>query len=476
MANQKEKQSSRQSSARQTNTNQKNYLASGESARLFPVVKDSLKEQRLSSMFLAVFATIPDLAKQLLLPLGEKLGKTSKIETLTEVVFKNQSDNKDRPDGLLIITTGKREWRALLEVKIGKKELEVEQINRYLKIARDLKFDAVITVSNQFVARPDHPPVNVDKRLLRSVKLYHWSWKFIQTEATLLSRQGLENPSDSYLLNEFIRFLDDDSDCISGILKMPNSWKDLLNTVKNRGQIDKRAPETQEVVATWYSEIRELQLHFSQDLSTNVIVNIKRAHTNDPRKRLDDGCKHLAESGVLEAEFAIPDAASLLYVVVNIREKTIHTSMNIDAPGHRTQGPAMVNWLLNQLKDSPQDSIFIRFKFAGRTHDSVGYSLEELNNDDYYALQKKLPEIPKSFEIYSSYENSKTFYMVEKFIQELEQTVLEFYSNAGQYLQRYVPRPPKPLNQESSSNESKTTIEQSDENSDVTVDKGADTD
>src|SRR3546814_4652669 len=62
---------------------------------------------------------------------------------------------KDRPDGLLVLEGGSgRVWRCLVEAKIGRNELEVEQVERYLAIARAVRLDAVLTISNQFVALP----------------------------------------------------------------------------------------------------------------------------------------------------------------------------------------------------------------------------------------------------------------------------------------------------------------------------------
>ncbi len=62
----------------------------------------------------------------------------SRIETYTEIVLKNRPSNlKDRPDGLIVVKTGKREWRALVEAKVGSSELTTEQIEKYRHLAKD---------------------------------------------------------------------------------------------------------------------------------------------------------------------------------------------------------------------------------------------------------------------------------------------------------------------------------------------------
>src|SRR3546814_13809510 len=76
---------------------------------------------------------------------------------------------KDRPDGLLVLEGGSgRVWRCLVEAKIGRNELEVEQVERYLAIARAVRLDAVLTISNQFVALPSHSPLSLPTSATRS--------------------------------------------------------------------------------------------------------------------------------------------------------------------------------------------------------------------------------------------------------------------------------------------------------------------
>ncbi|MEE9453145.1 MAG: hypothetical protein V3V13_02020 [Paracoccaceae bacterium] len=96
------------------------YLAQGETARLFPVLSTTSKEGRTTSIVLATLTKVEEFGAALLRSVGLKIGKTAKISTFTEVVFKGQkTDTKDRPDGLIVVKVGNREWRALIEAKIG---------------------------------------------------------------------------------------------------------------------------------------------------------------------------------------------------------------------------------------------------------------------------------------------------------------------------------------------------------------------
>jgi hypothetical protein len=82
------------------------------------------------------------------------------------------------PDGLIRVSRGARSWTALVEVKTGKSELEVPQLENYLDVAREQGFDALITISNEIPPVAGQHPTKVDKRKLGRVDLHHWSWTY----------------------------------------------------------------------------------------------------------------------------------------------------------------------------------------------------------------------------------------------------------------------------------------------------------
>jgi hypothetical protein len=64
-----------------------------------------------------------------------------------------------------------------------------------LDLARDHGFDAVLTISNQITGRTQDSPVSVDRRKVRSVKLFHLSWRRIITSAVMEHRyRGISDP------------------------------------------------------------------------------------------------------------------------------------------------------------------------------------------------------------------------------------------------------------------------------------------
>jgi len=119
-------------------------------ARLIPISSASgveAQERRLASALLAVMAAVPEFGNALLKPLGAPSGK---FETFIEVPFKLEG-KAVRPDGVIVVTRAGKSWSALLEAKIAAHPLEPDQINAYLDLARELDFQAVLSVSNHYV-------------------------------------------------------------------------------------------------------------------------------------------------------------------------------------------------------------------------------------------------------------------------------------------------------------------------------------
>ena len=188
-------------------TSPHDFLVRRDPARLFPVLADTSKEQRATSIFLAVISQVPDLAEAILSTIGVRVGKRTTIEAYTEVELKQEVSSPGRPDGLLMVHSSRSIWTALIETKIGNAALDSDQVSKYLEMARANDIDAVITISNQFVARPDHSPVDVSKNLLRKTGLYHWSWWSISTQSEILELQKTVEDQDQVFLPEGVESL-----------------------------------------------------------------------------------------------------------------------------------------------------------------------------------------------------------------------------------------------------------------------------
>ena len=91
------------------------FLRAGDKARLIPTLADTSKENRATSVFLACLSAIHELGKVMLASVGLRVGTMARIECFTEVCLAQDFERRDRPDGLIVVTIGKRQWCALVE-------------------------------------------------------------------------------------------------------------------------------------------------------------------------------------------------------------------------------------------------------------------------------------------------------------------------------------------------------------------------
>ena len=419
-------------------------------SRLFPVLGDNSKEGRATSILLSCLEVVDEFRTTLLSKLGVNKIQQHNIKTFTEVEFPELKNSKNlRPDGFISVDRGKFKWSAIVEAKIGKNELKVDQIEDYLKLARAQEIKSVLTISNQFSTVPDEHPVSVSKNLKRSVNLHHWSWMYILTEAQMLiDNERISDPVQNYLLKELVRFLEDDSTIVIGFVQMPQSWQEITSKAKH-GKFYKPTDKViQEVIGAWHQEGRDVSLILSRDLGLPVHVKISRKHMSEPNLRVSDDAKLLCKENRLQLTFEVPNAASNIEVLADLRASTTKVAMSLAAPNPKNMRiKGQVSWLLNQLRKTENKNIKVKFDWKGQYPPDT-FSLRELEQDE----DRVLSHLPKAelreFEVAAIVVDAKTFMNRKNFISTLEATIVDFYNDVGQYLVAWHPNAPKPIKKE----------------------------
>jgi len=419
------------------------FLASGEKARLIPSVADTSRECRITSILLATMMSVEEFGKGLLNSLGVRTGKTSKIQGYTEVVFKGDPQNRIRPDGLLIVKTGSKEWRAIVESKIGKAELNREQIEAYLDLCKEHGIDAVITISNHSVADSRHHPLQFNKIKLRNAAVYHWSWMHLITEAIMWTKHyGVADYDQGYILTEFVRYLQHPSSGIISFDRMTAEWKNVCGTIHSGMPVNKTGNDVIECVSSWHQFVRSLSLEMSVAVGHSVTVPLRREFMQDPQKRLTDDCQSLAVQNNLEAEFEIPNAASRIKFSADFKRRTVSCAMRLKAPEDRVRAKARINWMFNQLKHVPDDNLLIKVTWPFRTPDTFT-TLGVLRTNPDAALSDKTTAPPSAFDVIMTRDLMARFKGAQTFVQDTQGFILEFYEKVGQHLREWVAPPPK---------------------------------
>ena len=420
------------------------FIKQGAKARLIPVVADSKREERATSVLLATFMIIPDYAEAVLSEAGAKIGKYSDIKCYTEIVFSDKEINQCRPDGLIVISRGQKSWSALVESKIGNQELTKDQLECYLDVAKAVGADALITISNQFATLPTHHPVSVSKVKTKSVELYHFSWMSLLSKAIVMSdNRSVADREQAIVLKELVRYLDHESSGISPISSMGGSWKNICESIHQNAPIQKGAKEVVDVVEIWHQLLRYLAITLSMATGSKVDVILKKVHLKEPEVRLKDDVNTLIEKNILMGELVVPNAAAPILIVVDIAKRNITIAMKLAAPSDRARPTAPINWLTRQLRNKEVKSdLFVRAMWPGRVQDTQG-RFEFVKDDPSIIVPDGMKGLPRELELFSVYDLGSKFKGSKIFVDLLSDIVPRFYKEVGENLTKWIPDAPK---------------------------------
>ncbi|MFW6775237.1 TerD family protein [Nocardioides sp. CPCC 205120] len=403
-------------------------------ARLFPVAgigSGEEQERRATSALLAVMSTVREFGTALTVRCGAPRGTVS---TFIEVPF-GQDEEAYRPDGVIQVRRGQKEWTALVEVKTSTGRLNVEQIDKYVEIARARGYDAVITISNELAGGDAEHPVAIDRRKLRKVSLHHLSWDQIRAEAVLAARhRGVADATQAKVLEEFIRYMNHARSGMGGLGDMGPSWVKVREAVKAKTA---RASDkaTGEVSARFDELVQHLGHHMSGLLGVEV-------QSLPPRETPDHASRRqqLADSGLLFGRLKVPGAVDVLVVGADLRSDKATASITVPAPRGDTRPLTRVQWLLRQLPDHAKDTIRVEAHLAGPRGASTAALLGGARQDPACLVPQEQREI-KAFTVSLDLAlGSKRAAGTGTLIGSVKGVTTTFYADVVQHLRPWVPK------------------------------------
>lgn len=420
-----------------------NKITGGQQSRLFSSLKLSNKELIATSTVLAVFRLVPELLAQLIKDTGVTINDRTVFDTFTEVsVAKPQGNKKDRPDGFIYIKN-RNEWTALVEAKVGNNLLQEEQVTRYVEDARANGIGAVITISNEFTPRVEQSPVNLPKRLLNRVKLYHLSWRLILSTAALLKNQNdIKDREKSFVLGELIRFLRDDSVGNKNFSMMPASWVEVCNEASMGAKFRSSDQRVSEIASAFVEEFSEIALNLTDHLGVDCRAKISNSFNTDRGAWQRHILKNIIEKKSAMCAYDIPNAANSLIVDIDLAKNIMSVGMEIKVPEDRSTLSGKINFVLRQIKNTEDERSFAKVRWKSRAA------------DEYFELNKLEPTLFKDRNLNTTIlsitpmmqiHSSRTFNSRKSFIVELEKLVNDFYDIHAQFLKQWIPKAPRPL-------------------------------
>jgi hypothetical protein len=407
-------------------------------ARLIPISSASgveAQERRLASALLAVMAAVPEFGNALLKPLGAPSGK---FETFIEVPFKLEGKPL-RPDGVIVVTRAGKSWSALLEAKIAAHPLEPDQINAYLDLARELDFQAVLSVSNQYVTSSTEYPIEIDRRKIRRTKLHHWSWIDLLTQATVQKEyRGISDPDQAYILGELIRYLADPRSGAVAFDGMGGGWTAVRDGAREQ-TLRKSDAAVIATVARWDDLVRYLALSLTTELGREV-KHVLPASERTPNARRQGLTESLVSSGRLYGDLQIPNVAGLLSISTDLRSRQVVASTSIDAPKEGSS-KSRVSWLLRQLQAAPEN-LKIEARIAYKSTSLVA-SLSAVRENAATLYPEGGREIRGFTLSTASNMGLKRDSSRGSFVESVVSAAEAFYGDVLQKLRAWKPAPPK---------------------------------
>ncbi|MBF9018637.1 MULTISPECIES: hypothetical protein [unclassified Oceanispirochaeta] len=411
--------------------------------RLIPVnTRQSVVEEQHTSVLLSAMRLIKEFREDLFSPI--KIKKNGTHLYYTELNF--FGDKKNRPDGLIVHVVSKNIVDAILiEVKINGKDIEDEQIERYIEVAKNLGIEKILTISNQFVPDPSQSPVKIHK-LPKNFQLFHFSWSYIQTIAQVLIHKNDHNIDDTdqeALMREIIAYLDHDATGVQGFTQMLPGWANTVKAFLQKTTITKDSEDVLQAVTSWQQEEKDMALILSKKLGLLVKVPSKQ----DIHVRYQKDIKNLLDNRILQTRLMIDRIVSPIEIEANFYDRTVSMSVTVESPDKTTRGKA--GWIRKQLEIcSLKDSM---------TWEDIGQDLH-INFGIKYAKEtfnRKVSDIDDVIDFCNSGDKKKeiTGYKVvflkdlggrfgsrKDFITIIEKMLIDFYSGIVQYLAN----PPQP--------------------------------
>jgi hypothetical protein len=254
-----------------------------------------------------------------------------------------------RPDGIVHAIRGRKEWSALVEVKVGDNPLDGDQVDAYHRLARQECFDALITISNQAALPNGLPPVPLDGRRLRKIPVVHLSWERLLAEARMLSNQKeVEDPDQHWMLDEWIKYVADEESRIIEPPVLGKYWGGVLQAAKEH-RLTAVSTQLTDVIEHWDAFLRKLALRLRAKMGVEVQRRTSRADVNDPAGRIKRIHADALDGGVLTGALRVPDAIGDLRLELMLQGKVVRYSVRFRAPGEgRTK--TRLNWLLRELR------------------------------------------------------------------------------------------------------------------------------
>ena len=404
-------------------TNQEEF--ENKRSRLFPN-GNSDNEVATTSIFLSSLCAVKEYREELLSEIGVKKIRNQNVNLYAYTELENIT-SEERPDGLLVVTSGKLnpiiEWACFVEVKVGSNLLEESQVDRYATFAREVGINNIITISNELVTCPLDGPIKLRKR---SFNLYHWSWAFLKVSALRLIRSNaIEDEDHIFILQELRKFIDGHKR-LNNYVNMGKDWKDAVTKVHSHSVEQKIDIDSLEhIVDSYIQEEKDISLQ----LTAKSGIHIELITKGDRKEAV---AKMLQTKKIITSQFMLDkDKNNSFFIDIDFIRQEVRCYTHITVSRGKAQ--AQTTKLIKLFEDDSgyTDDILVNaFYIRNRSNysdTSLASLLEEkYQSEPYGVIDKSLGDEIKFFEVKTRDLLGRDFKSTKNFIVKLESVAYRF--------------------------------------------------
>jgi len=413
-------------------------------ARLIPVYKPG-DEIALTSVFLSSLRLIKEFKKYFFSEV--KLISSGELYVYTEVVFPQFKDS--RIDGLIIVVKGGEiKDAAILEMKNKNCLLEQNQIEKYIQIARELNIPKIITVSNEFVSEPTQSPLNI--RIPKSIQMFHFSWSYILTLAHHIllfeNENNIKDEDQVEIMKEVVAYFENSVTGVCGFSQMKAGWTELVDKMNSGVRLKQADPCVVDTVSSWQQEEKDMALILSRKLGV-LVQSGNTKFKGDLKARIENDSKALIENKMLSSTLGVKGAVSEITVKALFEKRIIEMSVKLNVPLDKGV-KGQIGWLKRQIDYCGKK----RPKIFNKIYDDlkVDINIKHARSDERISY-KRIDEIYEDlkskeineFGIVQVNDFGKSFSSRKKFVEIIEDMLIEFYGGIVQHLANWEKPAPK---------------------------------
>lgn len=394
-------------------------------ARLFPSGNTD-NECATTSIFLSSLSAVKEYREELLKEIGINKITNLNVQLHTFTELKNK-ETGDRPDGLIVLTTGKRnpvvEWACLVEAKVKKEIVKDEQVEKYSDFARKIGIETIITISNVLVPNPSQSPNKINKR---KFNLFHWSWVYLRVVGnTLIKNDRIEDVDHIFILSELQRYFKNHKNLFHYV-DMGKEWKESVTQLRHYEHQDKKDCKIISYIAKSYAqEEKDISLHLTDNsnLKIELIADDSRIET------IENNLHN--KSKILSIYMINNNKKNTFTVEINFpkQEVTCSTKVIIENGKAVAQTSSLIKMF--EVDSGITDKIRIEAYYPRNKRVDKVISLSQLSNEKnsgipYSLINKNYGSEIKHFKVKTVDNLGRDFNHPKKFIIALEAATLQF--------------------------------------------------